>query len=105
MASSIFRSTSAGIWMRVESAIVERNPAQSCAANRVCFPRSSADLSEGAAAGKLGALRRAHATADLVGQRAVFRLHLVVLEDNCDRVFALSVNVSRLFHDHQVFGV
>ena len=41
----------------------------------------------------------------LIGQRAVFRLHFVVFENDRDRVFALAVNVSRFFHDHEILIV
>src|SRR5881409_3201618 len=36
--------------------------------------------------------------------RAVFRLHLVILKNDCDCVFALPVNVSRLFRDHEILS-
>jgi hypothetical protein len=32
-------------------------------------------------------------------------LHLIVLKDDAHRVFALTVNVSRLFHDNEILVV
>jgi hypothetical protein len=41
----------------------------------------------------------------LIGQRAVFRLHFVVFKNDRDRVLTLSINVGRLFHDHEILIV
>jgi hypothetical protein len=40
----------------------------------------------------------------LIGQRAVFRLHFVVFKNDRDRVFILSINVGRFFHDHEILS-
>ena len=48
------------------------------------------------------ALRTAHATTDLMGQCALLRLHFVVFENDCYRIFALPVNISRFFHDNEI---
>ncbi len=39
-----------------------------------------------------------------IGQRAVLGLHFVVLENDRDRVFALSIHVRRLLHDRRVLS-
>ncbi len=40
----------------------------------------------------------------LIGQCAVFRLHFVVFKNDRDRVFTLSINVGRFFHDHEILS-
>ncbi len=41
----------------------------------------------------------------LIRQGAVFRLHFIVFENDCDGVFPLTVNVCRFFCDHQILGL
>ena len=49
--------------------------------------------------------RRVHDRRELFGQRAVLRLHLVVFENDRDRVVALSINVGRFLHDNEIVVV
>jgi len=39
----------------------------------------------------------------LIRQRAVFRLHFVVFKNDRNRILTLAVDVSRFFHDHEIF--
>src|ERR1043166_9421187 len=39
-----------------------------------------------------------------IGERAVLRLHFVVLENDCDRDFALTINVRRLSHNRRALS-
>src|SRR3954451_2065773 len=102
MASSIFRSNSAGTETVIEFGICEPNSPHSYAATRA----TAAERVVLSGAHQIGCEQRwgtAHAAVDSIRQRAVLRLHFIVLEHDGDHVFSLTINVRRFLRDQEVF--
>jgi hypothetical protein len=90
--------------MGVASAIVEPKPTQGYAANRVspcrvrCPQRNDTTRRTGNCAGNSARYSGS------IGECAVLRLHFVVLENDRDRIFALTINVRRLLRNRRVLS-